>query len=116
MRIARWREEPIIVLRCARRRDPSHNTSCLLLLPLPPCLLRPFSLLTIVHEESQGHRQHHDDQSIYVVTVAIVRVVRCVSSRHGVVVDIVVQTVVIEQVVLDEVVDPFAEGPVFLVV
>lgn len=88
----------------------------LLLFPLPPRLLSPLPVLPVVDDERKRHGQRHYDQCVYEPVVLRARIVWRVASRHGVVVDVVVHDVVVEEaLILNEVIDPFAEGPVLAI-
>lgn len=119
--VSGWREEAPIVLRCCccwwlSGRDISSLLLLLLLFPLSSCLLRSLPLLPVIHEECERQGEAHDDECVNkAVIVVIPWIMRCVSAGHGVVVDIVIQPIVIkEAIILNEIIDPLAEGPVFL--
>lgn len=111
--VARGREQASIVLRCGcchPRYCGSGIASLLLLL-----LLVSLALLSVVNKERERQGEAHDDECIHEAVVIISRVVRRVSTGHGVVIDVVVQTVVVKvAIILNEIVDPFAQGPVLL--
>lgn len=116
VRVTHRREEAVVILCLASRWNSCYITSLLLLLlSLSPLLFRSLALLTIVDEEGEGQREPHDDNRVYQPIIVFSWIVGRVSTRHCVVVDVVVQIVAVVKVILDKIVDPFAEGPIFLI-
>lgn len=99
-----------------RERWVTYRSALACLFLLPSLLLSaPGSLLPLLAVQNQKHergRQAEDEETLEYGIIELVE--PRVSSRHRVIVHIVVQVIVEQEIVLDEVGYPLTNGPVLL--